>query len=159
MASRHTKTNTDTLRAATELFDRLQEIVDLVARVLAKFPSDTLPEQLKPFRGAPKVAMVRPFVKNDGEIVVTTSNTWYTRQQLRIPGEWLQMHQSQITSAVREIYWADKNYRDMYELHRLGRSIKAHDAAVHKHTKAAERERDAYRQLAARISTRRRGSA
>ncbi|MGW0881329.1 hypothetical protein [Streptomyces sp. NPDC002671] len=145
---------TETLDATIQLYADLQEIAGLVSRVLAKFPAETVPERLKPFLGAPRVAFARPSMRGDGEVVLQFKRGMLSHVQARIPGEWLMMHQSQLTAAVREIYWGDREHSLRRELTRLEKSIGDHNRQAEYHRVRASEARREYDRLAASIRRR-----
>lgn len=134
------------------VFDRLQAIVDLVARVLAKYPYETLPEHLKPFVGHRPISIVRPSTDARREELVVRTAAPFLDRQMRVPMVWLGMHESQITAEVRREYWRCKEQRQLAELARLGKSVEEHDHRVRLQSEQAEADRRAHRQLAARIA-------
>lgn len=147
-----------TAESILRAFDQLQQIVNLVARVVAKFPASTLPTELQPFLGAPTICAARPSSRDDSHLVLAVSRGLLgTRWQIRIPIEWLNMHQSQITAAVRDVYWGQRDYRARKELARLGDSVEHRKQVIALQTRKLENERRAYTELAARITTRTRG--
>lgn len=113
------RTTVDRLREVTRLFAEIQEVVDLVARVIAKYPYETLPPRLQQFRGGSPVSFVRPSTRDDSELVLQVSNGFPRDRTLRIPTQWLSLQQSQITAAVREVYWSEADYRLARQLERL----------------------------------------
>lgn len=138
------------LADALKVFEHLQGIVDLVARVLAKYPLDTVPRDLQPFIDAPRITAVRP--SYDGtEIVLHVDCSFrlmlhynngpreFSRERkLRIPAEWLSMHQSQLTSAVRKAYWADAEHRLEADVQLLSASIEDHRLQIEEARKQIE---------------------
>lgn len=113
------RTAVDRLREVTRLFADVQEVVDLVARVIAKYPYETLPPKLKQFHRAPTITLVRPSACTESELVLRASQGFLQDRTLRIPTQWLSLQQSQITAAVREIYWSEADYRLARQLERL----------------------------------------
>ncbi|WP_405824292.1 hypothetical protein OG705_29340 [Streptomyces sp. NBC_00838] len=151
---------TEMVDATIQLFAELNEMVGLISRVLAKFPAKTVPQRLKPFLGSPSVAFARPSVNGDGEILLELGMSRKT--QVRIPGEWLTMHQSELTSAVRKVYWHDREHSLRRELIGLQRSIADHNQQVaHHRAKASESLREHERIAASirRLSARKRSPA
>ncbi|MEV0443558.1 hypothetical protein AB0I84_31690 [Streptomyces spectabilis] len=144
--------STEIVGATIQLFAELDEMVGLISRVLAKFPAKTVPERLKPFLGSPSVAFARPPMNGDGEIVLQLDrHSMMPKIQARIPGEWLMMHQSELTAAVREIYWGDKEHGLRRELTRLWKSIGDHNRQAEYHRREASEARREYDRLAASI--------
>ncbi|MFK0179654.1 hypothetical protein ACIQVR_27210 [Streptomyces xanthochromogenes] len=134
---------TENIEATIQLFAELDEKVSLISRVLAKFPAKTVPQCLRPFLGSPSVTFARPSVKGDSEIMLQLG--WVRTMQVTIPVEWLMMHQSELTSAVRKIYWGEKEHSLRHELTRLEKVIADHNRqAAHHRNKASEacREHD-----------------
>ncbi|MFD8609449.1 hypothetical protein [Streptomyces sp. NPDC059631] len=131
---------TEIVDSTIQLYAELDEMVGLISRVLAKLPARTVPQRLRPFLGSPRLAFVRPPMRGDGEIVLELERHGTTPTiQARIPGEWLMMHQSELTVAVRGIYWGDREHSLRRELIRLEKSIADHNRqAVHHRRKASE---------------------
>ena len=144
------RTTVDRLREVTRLFAEIQEVVDLVARVIAKYPYETLPPRLQQFRGGPPVSFVRPSTRDDSELVLQVSNGFPRDRTLRIPTQWLSLQQSQITAAVRKIYWADSQHRRTRGLQRLLESAQAHEKRAADYTRKAIADRQAYDALSQR---------
>ncbi|MFD9871722.1 hypothetical protein ACFXI8_26940 [Streptomyces niveus] len=140
---------TEIIDATIQLFAELDEMVGLIARVLAKVPAETVPQRLKPFLGSPGVVLARPPVNGDGEIVLELGRLRKT--QVRIPGEWLMMHQSELTSAVRKMYWHDRENSLRGELIRLERSIADHNKQVAHHRAKASEDLREHGRIAASI--------
>ncbi|MGW1786330.1 hypothetical protein ACWCQQ_45775 [Streptomyces sp. NPDC002143] len=146
---------TEIVDATIQLFAELDEMVGLISRVLAKFPAKTVPQRLKPFLGSPSVAFARPSMKGDGEIVLQLEkHNMMPKIQARIPGDWLMMHQSELTAAVREIYWGDREQNLRRELTRLEKSIGDHNRQAEYHRVRASEARREYDRLAASIRRR-----
>ncbi|MFJ8018654.1 hypothetical protein [Streptomyces sp. NPDC096311] len=146
---------TEIVDATIQLFAELDEMVGLISRVLAKFPAETVPQRLKPFLGSPRVAFARPSMKGDGEIAFQLEkHSMMPKVQARIPGEWLMMHQSELTAAVREIYWGDREQNLRRELTRLEKSIGDHNRQAEYHRVRASEARREYDRLAASIRRR-----
>ncbi|MDW6058036.1 hypothetical protein SAZ11_08030 [Streptomyces sp. FXJ1.4098] len=74
--------------------------------------------------------------------------------QARIPGEWLMMHQSELTAAVRAIYWGDRENGLRRELTRLEKSIGDHNRQAEYHRARSSEARREYDRLAASIRRR-----
>ncbi|WP_433855150.1 hypothetical protein [Streptomyces kronopolitis] len=127
--------------ATIELFAELDKMVGLISRVLAKFPARTVPQRLKPFLGSPSVAFARPPMNGESEILLELG--MMRKIQTRIPVEWLMMHQSELTSAVREIYWGDREHSLRHELTRLEKAIADHNRqGAHHRDKASQARRE-----------------
>lgn len=155
---RYVRDTAVTAESVLRTFEQLQQIVNLVARVVAKFPASTLPIELQPFLGAPMICAARPSSRDDNHLVLAVARGMLgTRWQIRIPIEWLNMHQSQITSAVREMYWGQRDYRARKELARLGDAVEHRKKVIALESRKLENERRAYTELAARITARTRG--
>ncbi|MFI1408789.1 hypothetical protein ACH4Y0_02445 [Streptomyces sp. NPDC020707] len=146
---------TEIVDATIQLFAELDEMVGLISRVLAKFPAETVPQRLKPFLGSPSVVFARPPMNGDSEIVLQLEqHSMMPKIQARIPGEWLMMRQSELTAAVREIYWDNKEHSLRRELTRLGKSIGDHNRQAEHHRVRASEARREYDRLAAGIRRR-----
>ncbi|MBL1115409.1 hypothetical protein JK364_23855 [Streptomyces sp. 110] len=145
---------TEIVDATIQLFAELDEMVGLISRVLAKFPAETAPQRLKPFLGSPRVVFARPPMKGDGEVVLQLDRRTQPYVMVRIPGEWLMMHQSELTAAVREIYWDDREHSLRRELTRLEKSIGDHNRQAEYHRVRASEARREYDRLAAGIRRR-----
>ncbi|MFK0154172.1 hypothetical protein ACIQVK_19125 [Streptomyces sp. NPDC090493] len=146
---------TEIIDATIQLFIELNEMVGLISRVLAKFPAETVSQRLKPFLGSPSVAFARPSMTGDGEIVLQLEkHSMMPKVQARIPGTWLMMHQSELTAAVREIYWADKEHSLRRELTRLEKSIGDHNRQAEYHRVRASDARREYERLTASLRRR-----
>ncbi|MFF4409458.1 hypothetical protein [Streptomyces sp. NPDC001404] len=146
---------TEIVDATIQLYAELDEMVGLISRVLAKFPAETVPQRLKPFLGSPSVEFVRPFMKGDGQIVLQLEkHSMMPKIQARIPGEWLVMHQSELTTAVREIYWDEREHSLRRELTRLEKSIGDHNRQAEYHRVRANEARREYDRFAASIRRR-----
>lgn len=131
------------------LIEDLQIIVDLAARVVHKFPRNTLPAALIPFVGTLRVLTVRTSAR-DNEFVVQLGNDFQTKQ-VRIPADWLTTEGSQITAAVRDTYWGDLRRRQMRERTDLVRRIENHEAAIAANTRDLERARASLKRLEGRL--------
>jgi hypothetical protein len=145
--------NPETVDAAKKLYSDLQEIVGLTSRVLAKFPYETVPQQLKAFLGEPRVAFARPPMAGDSKITLRLERG-LSQVQAQIPDTWLMMHQSELTAAVREIYWGEQEHRARDELIRLMKVIEEHYREAERHRRKASKAREEYNRLAARIRKR-----
>lgn len=150
---KHNKT-TEIVDATIQLFAELDEMVGLISRVLAKFPAETVPQRLKPFLGTPRVAFARPSTKGDGEILLQLQRGMLSHVQAQVPGAWLMMHQSELTAAVRKIYWGDREHSLRRELTRLEKSIGDHNRQAEYHRVRASEARREYDRLAASIRRR-----
>ncbi|MEV8601036.1 hypothetical protein AB0465_14280 [Streptomyces griseoviridis] len=129
---------TEIVDATIQLFAKLDEMVGLISRVLAKFPAETVSQQLRPFLGSPSVAFARPSMTGDGKITLRLERG-LSQVQVQIPDTWLMMHQSELTAAVREIYWGDREHTLRRELTRLEKSIGDHNRqAEHHRVRASE---------------------
>ncbi|MEU0030695.1 hypothetical protein AB0D34_08545 [Streptomyces sp. NPDC048420] len=144
---------TETVDAAIQMYADLQEIAGLISRVLAKFPAETVPQILRPFLGSPSVAFARPSMTGDGKITLRLERG-LSQAQAQIPTTWLMMHQSELTAAVREIYWGDKEHSLRRELSRLEKSIGDHNRQAEYHRVRASDARREYDRLAASIRRR-----
>ncbi|UQA91260.1 hypothetical protein [Streptomyces halobius] len=102
---------TEIVDATIQMYADLQEIAGLISRVLAKFPAETVPQVLRPFLGSPRVAFARPSMTGDGKIMLQLDRRTQPYVMAWIPGEWLRMQESQLTAAVREMYWSEKAHR------------------------------------------------
>lgn len=148
------RTAVDRLREVTRLFADVQEVVDLVARVIAKYPYETLPPKLKQFHRAPTITLVRPSACTESELVLRASQGFLQDRTLRIPTQWLSLQQSQITAAVREIYWSEADYRLARQCQRLLESAQMHEKHAAERTRKAIADRQAYAALTQRINSR-----
>ncbi|MFJ9900546.1 hypothetical protein ACIQPR_45185 [Streptomyces sp. NPDC091280] len=144
---------TEIVDAAIQMYADLQEIAGLISRVLAKFPAETVPQILRPFLGSPSVAFARPSMTGDGKITLRLERG-LSQVQAQIPDTWLMMHQSELTAAVREIYWGDKEHRLRRELTRLEKSIGDHNRQAEHHRVRASEALQEYNRLATRIRRR-----
>ena len=120
------------------------EIVDATIQLFAE------PQRLKPFLGSPRVAFARPPMTGDGKITLRLERG-LSQVQAQIPDTWLMMHQSELTAAVREIYWGEQEHRTRDELIRLGKMIAEHNREAQCHRRKASKARQEYDRLAARI--------
>ncbi|MYR55050.1 hypothetical protein GTY54_01905 [Streptomyces sp. SID625] len=146
---------TDIVDSTIRLYAELDEMVGLISRVLAKFPAGTVPQRLKPFLGSPRLAFVRPPMRGDDEAVLELEKYGTTPKiQVRIPGAWLMMHQSELTAAVREIYWGDREHTLRRELTRLEKSIGDHNRQAEHHRVRASEARQEHDRLTAGIRRR-----
>ncbi|MDL5199615.1 hypothetical protein [Streptomyces sp. ALI-76-A] len=139
--------------ATIQMYADLQEIAGLTSRVLAKFPHETVPQQLRAFLGSPRVAFARPSMTGDGKITLRLERG-LSQMQAQIPDTWLMMHQSELTAAVREIYWGEQEHRARHELIRLGKVIEEHNREAQRHRRKASEARREYDRLAAGIRRR-----
>ncbi|MFF8902573.1 hypothetical protein ACF082_34465 [Streptomyces lydicus] len=144
---------TEIVDATTQLYADLQEVAGLISRVLAKFPTETVPQILRPFLGSPRVAFARPSMTGDREITLRLERGLH-QVQAQIPDTWLMMHQSELTAAVREIYWGEQEHRARHELIRLGKVIEEHNREAQRHRRKASEARQEYDRLAASIRRR-----
>ena len=146
------KKKPNTLAGLYEGFEALQVLVDLIASVVRKYPANTLPQSLKPFAGnrPHTVLAARPSSYHADELVLEL-HRGLLKDTTRIPGEWLNLHQSQVTVAVRKVYWADHEYQMIRQLTQLGKSIEEHEKKVKHHSELIEKARAEYKILAARI--------
>ncbi|MEU3049068.1 hypothetical protein ABZ705_21605 [Streptomyces sp. NPDC006984] len=144
---------TEGVDATIQLYADLQEVAGLISRVLAKFPAETVPQMLRPFLGSPRVAFARPPMTGDGKITLRLERG-LSQVQAQIPDTWLMMHQSELTAAVREIYWGEQEHRARNELIRLGKVIAEHSREAQCHRRKASKARQEYDRLAARIRKR-----
>ena len=137
-------------------FDRLQEVVDLVGRVLAKFPAETVPKTLQSFIGSSKVVFARTSGDDDGSIIVSVDHMrlFDKPRQLHIPTAWVQMHQSELTSTVRDLCWADRDRKQHREIARLETSIASHERYIASHTRHLAKERAEHEALVAELKKR-----
>ncbi|MFD7537419.1 hypothetical protein [Streptomyces sp. NPDC059819] len=140
---------TEIVDATIELFAELDRMVGLISRVLAKFPARTVPQRLRPFLGSPTVVFARPPMNGESEIVLELGMTRKT--QARIPVEWLMMHQSELTSAVRKIYWGGREHSLRHELTRLEKAIADHNRQGAYHRDKASEARREHGRIAAGI--------
>ncbi|MEU0942454.1 hypothetical protein ABZ379_06600 [Streptomyces canus] len=144
---------TEIVDAAIQMYADLQEMAGVISRVLAKFPAETVPQILRPFLGSPSVAFARPSMTGDGKITLRLERG-LSQVQAQIPDTWLMMHQSELTAAVREIYWGEQEHRARHELIRLGKSIGDHNRQAEYHRVRACEARREYERLAASIRRR-----
>ncbi|MFJ4622212.1 hypothetical protein [Streptomyces sp. NPDC088812] len=145
------KTTEILVDATVQLYADLQEVAGLISRVLAKFPAETVPQILRPFLGAPRVAFARPSMTGDGKIMLQMDRRTQPYVMAWIPGEWLMMQESQLASAVREMYWSEKAHSAHRELIRLGKMIGEHNRQAEHHRARASEARREYDRLAASI--------
>ncbi|WP_394941163.1 hypothetical protein [Psychromicrobium sp. YIM B11713] len=123
------------------VFDDLQQIVSLVSRVVAKYPYETLPERLKPFVGFRQISVVRPSSDPRSNELVIRAAAPFSDKQLRIPGDWLTMHQSQIIATVRKIYWDSKEETLRRKSDSLTRSIRSRNEQIERLQRALTKDR------------------
>ncbi|WP_338675913.1 hypothetical protein V1460_25315 [Streptomyces sp. SCSIO 30461] len=147
---KHNKT-TEIVDATIQLFAELDDMVGLISRVLAKFPAETVPQRLKPFLGTPRVAFARPSTKGDGGILLQLQRGMLSHVQAQVPGAWLMMHQSELTAALREIYWGDREHSLRCELTRLEKSIGDHNRQAEYHRAKASDSLREHNRIAASI--------
>ncbi|WP_340375825.1 hypothetical protein U5640_12150 [Streptomyces sp. SS7] len=145
---------TEIVDATIQMYADLQEIAGLISRVLAKFPAETVPQILRPFLGSPSVAFARPPMTGDGKIMLQLDRRTQPYVMAWIPGEWLMMQESQLTAAVREMYWSEKAHLAHRELIRLGKMIGEHNRQAEHHRVRASEARREYDRLAASIRRR-----
>lgn len=138
------------MQTTLAFLDRIQTTVDLVARVVTKYPLSTLPASLQGFLDVQRVLLASDCNKIEGYLVVHTAVSWHRTREIHIPIAWLDMHQSQLTKAVRQVYWDSRHDQEDLELARLAQSAAAHrQAALRRQEQAARELKSAAEQEAA----------
>lgn len=87
------------------MYDEIQATVELVARILAKYPRHTLPERLKPLNTRYQNLSVRLSSFHEDELVLTLGTAFHGSQTVRIPAAWVGACQGDVSREVRKAYW------------------------------------------------------
>lgn len=93
----------------TEALDQVEEavarVMTLISAVLRKYPQNTLPEKLLPFRYTHADRAVRRATKGD-DIVLASTSFFYKNAVLRLPLALLDAPEQVITRWARDQYWS-----------------------------------------------------
>lgn len=93
------------VEALDQVQDAVAGVLTLVTAVLAKFPSNTVPEKLRPFLYGNGAYAVRRSLK-DEEVVLVSTAIFYKNTTLRFPLALLDAPEQVITRWTRDQYWS-----------------------------------------------------
>lgn len=154
--------NRQTLSAILEGYAEVERVVHLVGRVLVKYPRHTVPSDLDPFLDAryPHVTVtsIRLLTDNQSLIVTVTGAGFGPSHTVCFPADWLDMQESQVTSAVRARYWGAKQNYLHGAARSLERAITDREQRIEREQRAQERDRAELKRLQSALEkTARRG--
>jgi hypothetical protein len=100
-----TKTKPTNAEALDQVEDAVARVMTLISAVLRKYPQNTLPEKLMPFRYTHADRAVRRATKGD-DIVLASTSFFYKTATLRFPLALLDAAEQVITRWARDQYWS-----------------------------------------------------
>lgn len=100
-----TKTKPSNIEALEQVEAAVARVMTLIRAVLRKYPQNTTPEKLMPFRYANADQAVRRATKGEGIALVSTS-FFYKTATLRFPLALLDAPEQVITRWARDQYWS-----------------------------------------------------
>ncbi|MCB5280483.1 hypothetical protein [Arthrobacter sp. ES1] len=100
-----TKAQPTNAEALDQVEDAVARVMTLISAVLRKYPQNTLPEKLMPFRYTHADRAVRRATKGD-DIVLASTSYFYKTATLRFPLALLDAPEQVITRWARDQYWS-----------------------------------------------------
>jgi hypothetical protein len=100
-----TKTPISNIEALDQVEDAVGRVMTLISAVLRKYPQNTLPEKLMPFRHTHADRAVRRATKGD-DIVLASTSFFYKTATLRFPLALLDAPEQEVTRWARDQYWS-----------------------------------------------------
>ncbi|MEO3931315.1 hypothetical protein WMO79_00685 [Micrococcaceae bacterium Sec7.4] len=93
------------IEALEQVENAVTRVMTLISAVLRKYPQNTVPEKLLPFRHTHADRAVRRSTKGD-DLVLASTSFFYKTATLRIPLALLDAPEQAITRWARDQYWS-----------------------------------------------------